>query len=33
MLDGHWHFHCAEWGMGDFELGRLAADQEVVTAR
>jgi hypothetical protein len=28
MADGHWHFHCPECGMGDFELGRLAADQE-----
>src|SRR4051812_48058000 len=30
MLDGHWHFHCPECGFGDFELGRLAADQELV---
>ena len=29
MLAGHWHFHCLECGMGDFELGRLAADQEL----
>ena len=28
MLDGHWHFQCHECGMGDFELGHLAADQE-----
>ena len=28
MLDGHWHFHCRECGMGDFELGHLVADQE-----
>jgi hypothetical protein len=26
-MNGHWHFHCPECGMGDFELGRLAADQ------
>ena len=29
MLNGHWHFHCPECGMGDFELGHLAADQEL----
>ena len=29
MLDGHWHFHCPECGMGDFELGHLAGDQEL----
>lgn len=29
MLDGHWHFHCPECGLGDFELGHLAADQEL----
>jgi hypothetical protein len=29
MLAGHWQFHCPECGMGDFELGRLAADQEL----
>jgi hypothetical protein len=29
MLDGHWHFQCPECDMGDFELGRLAADQEL----
>ena len=29
MLDGHWHFHCPECGMGDFELGHLAEDQEL----
>jgi hypothetical protein len=28
MLDGHWHFHCPECGMGDFELRHLAANQE-----
>jgi predicted RNA-binding Zn-ribbon protein involved in translation (DUF1610 family) len=30
MLDRFWHFHCPECGMGDFELGYLAADQEFV---
>ena len=30
MLDGHWHFHCPECGMGDFELGHLADDQEFI---
>jgi hypothetical protein len=30
MLDGHWHFHCPECGMGDFELGHLAGDQEFI---
>jgi hypothetical protein len=29
MLDGHWHFQCPECAMGDFELGHLAADQEL----
>ena len=29
MLDGHWHFQCSECGMGDFEPGHLAADQEL----
>jgi hypothetical protein len=24
LLEGHWHFHCPECGMGDFELGHLA---------
>jgi hypothetical protein len=28
MLDGCWHFQCPECGMGDFELGHLATDQE-----
>jgi hypothetical protein len=28
MSDGYWHFQCPECRMGDFELGRLAADQE-----
>ena len=27
--DGFWHFQCPECGMGDAELGRLAADQEL----
>jgi hypothetical protein len=30
MLDGRWHFLCPECGMGEFELGRLATDQEFV---
>ena len=30
MSDGNWHFHCPECCFGDFELGRLAADQELV---
>jgi hypothetical protein len=30
MRDGYWHFHCPECGMGDFELGHLADDQEFV---
>jgi hypothetical protein len=29
MLDGHWHFQCPECGMGDFELGCLADDQQL----
>jgi hypothetical protein len=29
MSDGYWHFQCHECGMGDFELGRLAADQQL----
>jgi len=29
MSDGHWRFHCPECGMGDFELGYLADDQEL----
>jgi uncharacterized protein (DUF983 family) len=28
MLDGHSHFLCPECGMGEFELGHLAGDQE-----
>ena len=28
MTGGYWHFQCPECGMGDFELGHLAADQE-----
>jgi hypothetical protein len=28
MLEGHWHFQCSECGMGDFELGYLADDQQ-----
>jgi hypothetical protein len=28
MSDGHWHFQCPECGMGDFELGHLAEDQQ-----
>ena len=27
--DGFWHFQCPECGIGDAELGRLAADQEL----
>jgi hypothetical protein len=27
MAGGHWHFHCPECGIGDFELGRVADDQ------
>ena len=30
MLDGHWHSQCPECRMGDFELGRPAADQELI---
>jgi hypothetical protein len=30
MSNGYWHFQCPECGMGDFELGRLADDQEFV---
>ena len=30
MGAGCWHFHCPECGMGDFELGRLAHDQELI---
>ena len=29
MLDGHWHFHCPECGMGDYECGYLADDQQL----
>jgi hypothetical protein len=29
MLKGHWHFQCPECGMGDFELGCLADDQQL----
>ncbi len=29
MLDGHWHFQCPECGIGDFELGYLAGDQDL----
>jgi hypothetical protein len=29
MLEGHWHFQCPECGMGDFELGCLADDQQL----
>jgi hypothetical protein len=29
MLDGHWHFQCLECGIGDFELGCLADDQQL----
>jgi hypothetical protein len=28
MLNGYWHFQCPECGMGDFELGHLADDQQ-----
>ena len=28
MRDGHWHFHCSECDMGDFELGYLADDRQ-----
>jgi hypothetical protein len=30
MSHGYWHFYCPDCRMGDFELGRLAADQEFV---
>ena len=30
MRQGHWHFQCPICGMGDFELGHLADDQEFV---
>jgi hypothetical protein len=30
MLDGRWHFQCPKCGIGDFELGHLAADQELL---
>jgi hypothetical protein len=30
MAGGFWHFHCPECGIGDFELGRLADDQELL---
>lgn len=29
MLDAHWHFQCPDCGLGDFELGHLAEDQEL----
>ena len=29
MFDGHWHFQCPECGLGDFELGYLADDQQL----
>jgi hypothetical protein len=29
---GHWHFRCPECGLGDEELGHLAADQELYCA-
>jgi hypothetical protein len=32
MLDGHWHFQCSKCGMGDFELGHLADDQQFFCA-
>jgi hypothetical protein len=28
MPDEHWHFHCPQCGMGDFELGYLANDHQ-----
>lgn len=30
MLTAYWHFHCPTCGMGDFELGHLAQDQELL---
>ena len=30
MVEGHWHFQCPACGIGSFELGCLAADQELV---
>jgi hypothetical protein len=30
MAGGFWHFHCPECGIGDFEFGRLADDQELL---
>jgi hypothetical protein len=30
MSNSYWHFQCPECGMGDFELGRLADDQELI---
>jgi len=33
MLHEHRHSQCPECSMGDFELGRLAADQELICTR
>ena len=30
MRDGQWHFQCPECGMGDFELGCLADDRQLL---
>jgi hypothetical protein len=30
VIERVWHFHCPTCGFGDFELGFLAADQELV---
>jgi hypothetical protein len=30
MAERCWHFQCPTCGIGDFELGRLAADYELV---
>lgn len=30
MRNDTWHFHCPECGMGDFELGHLADDEQLI---
>jgi len=30
MVERIWHFHCPACSVGDFELGCLAADEELV---
>jgi hypothetical protein len=30
IVESQWEFHCPECGLGHYELGRLAKDQELI---